>query len=525
MEHGFSIADILAIIRRRLLLLVAPVVVCVAVATGVAFILPPEYTSVARILVESQQIPRNLAQSTVNVSANERVQLIRQRLMTRENLLDVAQRYELFAGQSLSPTEIFREMREAASITSVELATAGRDNVSVSTINIAFRWKTARVAAQVANDFLTQVLQENIRQRNQRAVGTLQFFDQEVARLSDELRRIEESITEFKRVNGDALPGSLEFRRGAVIDLQRRIFEREARRLQLETELQTINERMASGEIGETGGSPAQQELRRLRRQLIEREGIYAPEHPAMRMITGRIQALEATLASVGEDPDAPPAAVVSVKRRIDRITEELALIERQITEDRERIVAMQEAIERTPAVELELNELERSQRGVQIQFNEAVQKRADAAIGERLEVNQQGERFEVIEQPLPPEEPGSPNRPLIIAGGFGVGVMLGGALAALVEFLGRCIRTPRDLEAQLGVRPLVTVPYIGTDRERTRRAWRWRAKLFLLFAIAPLSLFLIDRYYMPLPVFWRRVAEVTGYNDLVRLVASGLGG
>jgi len=58
--------------------------------------LPPVYEASAKILVESQLIPIDLAQPTVTANALERVQAIEQRLMTRDNLLDIVRKFDLF---------------------------------------------------------------------------------------------------------------------------------------------------------------------------------------------------------------------------------------------------------------------------------------------------------------------------------------------------------------------------------------------------------------------------------------------
>ena len=59
-------------------------------------ILPPVYTSSASMLVEPQQIPGDLAQTTVPVDPFEQAQIIEQRLMTRANLLALAERIGIY---------------------------------------------------------------------------------------------------------------------------------------------------------------------------------------------------------------------------------------------------------------------------------------------------------------------------------------------------------------------------------------------------------------------------------------------
>ena len=85
-----------SIFLRRLHYFLVVAVAISAAAVIAAFALPPAYESQTRLLLEAPQIPRNLAASTVNVGTREQLEIIEQRLMTRENLLEVARNQQVF---------------------------------------------------------------------------------------------------------------------------------------------------------------------------------------------------------------------------------------------------------------------------------------------------------------------------------------------------------------------------------------------------------------------------------------------
>src|SRR4051794_15515663 len=87
-----------AVFLRRLPYFLVIVAFLTAGAVTVATILPPVYTSSASMLVEPQQIPGDLAQTTVPVNPYEQAQIIEQRLMTRANLLALARRIGMYEG-------------------------------------------------------------------------------------------------------------------------------------------------------------------------------------------------------------------------------------------------------------------------------------------------------------------------------------------------------------------------------------------------------------------------------------------
>lgn len=90
----------------------------------VAMLLPAEYEAKATLLVRSPQIPTNLASSTVTTQAPEQLQIIQQRMFTRENLLDIANQLQVFdrfkrpdSEQELTVTEKVDEMRDRTTFT------------------------------------------------------------------------------------------------------------------------------------------------------------------------------------------------------------------------------------------------------------------------------------------------------------------------------------------------------------------------------------------------------------------------
>ena len=120
-EQQFDPRIYLNILRRRWLFLIVPAVVIFAGFFWYSRVLPPVYQARATILVESQQIPTDLARPTVSANASERIELIKQRLIARDNLLEIARKYGLYAKDGLSPSEIVDRIRNATSISQIDV--------------------------------------------------------------------------------------------------------------------------------------------------------------------------------------------------------------------------------------------------------------------------------------------------------------------------------------------------------------------------------------------------------------------
>ena len=515
-QQGMGLADYVAILRRRWLLLVAPAVLGLIAAAIVAASLPERYRASARILVESQTIPEDLARATVTSGAVERLRVIEQRLMTRPILLDIAQRFAVFGDRQMSPNAIVFAMREATQFQNVALATIGRNQVTASAIDIVFEAGQAGVTARVANEFVTLLLQENLRTRGESAQETLTFFTGEMDRLGTELRAVEEQIKAFKIANEGALPDSLQFRRSELLAMQARALERERRRAVLAADRRSIQAAIEAGIATGVALSPQEQELQRLRQNLDQSQALYAPSHPTIRTLQGRITALENAIAAsagapggndAGTEPPAAVGAMAELERRLDAIDREIAVLDEQDTREQGRAAAIEASILRTPEVEIALTTLVRRQQNLQVQYQDAVLKRSQAETGERLEVTRASERFEIIEQAQTPQSPIWPNRPLIAAAGFAGGGAIGFALMVLIELLNQRIRTPGDLERRFDLRPIVTIPYIFTERELRRRRLAFRTAGLVVLVLAPVVLYAVDRYVTPL----QRLADAIG--------------
>ena len=91
---------------RRLPWFAVLVAIGSALGLTLASVLPPVYMAQARLLVEAEQIPGNLAASTVQTQATEQLQIIQQRILTRAALLELANRLQVYAPAAGQPARV-----------------------------------------------------------------------------------------------------------------------------------------------------------------------------------------------------------------------------------------------------------------------------------------------------------------------------------------------------------------------------------------------------------------------------------
>lgn len=523
MEATIKLKDIFRMVRRRAVMIMSIVVSFSAVALLLAYFIPPTYIASAKILIVSQQIPGALARSTVTASASERLELIQQRLMTRSNLLGLIDRLDLYSERKdLSKTEKIALMRENTSLNKI---TVSDQKGVVAAFTISYKDNQAKRAALITNEFVTMVLEQNIRARSERASKTHDFFKEEVAQVETELARVEADLAEFKSNNELSMPESLEYRRREVDDIRKRRFERKAELLKLRQQQDIVAGALDSGRYAEATGeelSPQERDLQQLRNELTRARSLYTETHPTIRTLRNRIANMEDNLRAADPTAVLESAAERSsrikgqLQRQLDALNTEIGLLEAAAERDDLREAQLVASIEETPEVAMELNARTRRLNDLKIRFSEAIRKQSFAATGEKLEVNRQAERFEVIEQAQVPERPTSPNRPAIAIGGFAGSVGFALGLAVLLGLLNPSIRTVGDMERKLEMRPLMTVPYIATTSERRRQRREIYLLLILVLVIIPVSLYAIDQYYLPLELLIDDFVERSRIREII---------
>jgi uncharacterized protein involved in exopolysaccharide biosynthesis len=190
------------LLKRRIFYLVIPVVLIASIGAGVALILPPTYLSEGKILVQSQLIPTELVRPTVTSAAQERIQVIEQRLLTRDNLMAIIDKFQLFPERRnlMSVTQLVEMMKKKTSIAALNdsMTFARRSENPTIVFTVGFEDTDPAVAAKVANELVTRILNEDIRDRTSRASDTTKFLSREVQRLQAENAVIEAKIAQAK---------------------------------------------------------------------------------------------------------------------------------------------------------------------------------------------------------------------------------------------------------------------------------------------------------------------------------------
>jgi uncharacterized protein involved in exopolysaccharide biosynthesis len=503
------IADLrfyLRLLPRRL-----PVMILLFLSAAIAGVilaqrLPAMYSTSATLLVEPPQIREDRGQPNQQSPASEQLRVIQQRLLTRANLIDIANDVWVFPDQSsMNPDEIVEAMRRASDIQ----LTIGRDQATL--MRLSFTSNDPEKVTAVVNRYIDIALEISSTATTSQAEDTLVFYEQEVQRYSDELDMQSGRIATFKSEHNDALPENLLYNQTRQSLLQERVSRAERELESLTTQranIERLREREAEPEL-----TNEEELLLDLEGDLSVARSIYSPTNPRVTNLESQVVALRARIAASAAAPADTPTAAPSAQTTvleisIAEIVSRAETLTQEIADAREELLSLRSSIERTPANGILLDGLEREQENVQNLYNASVGRLAQAQTSLNIVAAAKGERITVLEAASVPNEPSSPNRTNVALMGIGAGIALAGGFFLLLELLNQSVRRPMDIVKKLEITPLATIPRIETiSQKRWRRALQIGASLVVLTSV-PIIIWAIDVYFMPLDLLFEKVKD-----------------
>jgi polysaccharide chain length determinant protein (PEP-CTERM system associated) len=530
-EYQHTLQDYLLIMRLRAPFLIGAFFVVLLISATLAIKLPPTYRSTGTILVESPQPDNNLVANTAQNPIAEQISHIEDRVMTRDSLLTISNKYNLFkedAG-SKTTTELIEKMRERISVELVDndpnmsasnkSARSGQIDPHLTSIafRLSFDDKRPEVAFQVSKDLVTLFLDWNMKLRNENAVNKSTFLSDESDKLKAEVDRLDSKISVYKRQNGNFLPEQMELRTSMLARAETDLYEVEREIQNSNDGLRTLEAQLAV-EKNNMGDQPAQ-ELPRLKTEYAKLTATYTEIHPDVRALKRKIEKLEnanksAESTEVTVTPLTSPNQIVAMLQvKVDSVQARIASLTRQKADLKNKISKSEQALGQTPRVKEELEILIRDRDYAQKKYEEFYSKKANAQISANLQSQNISERFTLIEPPILSDQAVKPNRIKLFMTGLLVAVATPVAMVvAIANFDGK-IRGADALAHVLGQRPLAVIPYLlNQEDERLRKRNKRKLKLAIIAAIIAVLLIAIAVHflYMPLDeVFMKILAKL----------------
>ena len=336
-----------------------------------------------------------------------------------------------------------------------------------------------QVTARIAEKFI----EENTKGRAHDAESTLKFYDDELRRINIDLEKKEEQITAFKRSHLGELPQQTDASFRSLDRLESEInsvnenIQRHSDKLAMldkaVQEYQVYGRQNPAFKTASMEPDPLFRQLKELREKLVILKAEFRDEYPEVILTKEGMRKVEEELVELYG-----PDAIKPDKKPLDPYLQDLVKqqseekSELNLLRQREQILRAsrndhEKRVERSPAVEQELQALERDYVSMKGNYAMMLDKRLQARVAENMEKRQKNGKFRILDPASLPRAPIIPNRPRVMMLGFLFGGVLGIGLSVLRERLTPQFRGPEDVELLMGPQLLVAIPDFSFLNER----------------------------------------------------------
>ena len=577
MEQQADIQQYWDVVKRRKLQIIIPAAAVFFLAAVVAFMLPPVYKSSATILIEAQEVPQELVRTTVTGYVEERLQVITQIVLSRTRLLEIIGRFGLYEDLKgrYTTEEIIEKMRGDIAMESIQAEVvnpqSGRPGSATIAFTLSYEAKDPRQAAQVANTLTSLYLEENLRNREEKARTTFEFLENQLDTLRAEILDTEAKIADFKNRHFNALPELMQVNLQTMERLEREIGYKEEqiktlinRKIYLEGQLAAVEPVMYTVNVAGKRVMTPKEELDVLRSEYLGLRATLSDGHPDVIALKKKVEALDGEVsgreelrARYSELQDKESRLAVISKKFSDkhpdviRLSKEVAGLQAEVEALSKKHVVLkreeekpenptyinlqtqiataqleidnarqeldqlkasynmyQKRVEGAPQVEQQYRVLERDYANAQAKYQETMGRLMAAREAKGLEESRMGERFTLVDPPITPEKPDRPNRLAIILIGVVLGCGAGIGFGSMAEYMDQSVRRPEDLEKVAGYPVLAVIPYMETARDRVKKLWKKLVILGAAVAAVVIGLAALHFLYRPLDVLWVQVVR-----------------
>lgn len=455
-EAKLHFLDYWRIIRIRKTVILAVFLLVVITATLVTFILPESYASTARIKVErdqsdisgftapqfSQSFDPYFIQTEFEVIKSEQI------LGRVIDELDLNRKWGAKYNQAqLKTFETMSLLLKAIQLTPVR---------NTSLIEIKVYSEDKDEAARIANSVADKYREYRLTQRQQLSMGGIDALQK---RFEEQAAKMKEKNSEIERLRQelqvpDAMAGEYAPQMMLSMEALRQLSEQ---RIQIQAEYvrqEQLLRRLKALPVDELieaipTAAPDQlltswlEQLTLADQRLIVAKKDYGPEHVEVLKLTGQVEDLQAKIKKrVAGILTGLESKVVSIKEGLDNLQTEVDKAKQEDIENAKKFHPYFEA-------KRELDEMQK----FRALLNQKIElERAEVALPKLSMV-------EIIDRAVASMRPQKPNKPLNIALGVVIGLVVGVGLAFFIEYLDTSVKTIDDVERALGSPVLGVIP------------------------------------------------------------------
>jgi polysaccharide chain length determinant protein (PEP-CTERM system associated) len=490
-NRDLGMDDYLAMLRRRLMVILIPVLLAPLAGFLVSFAFAPRYTSQSLILVETQKVPEGYVQPVVTQDLVQRIATMQQQVLSQKELQPMVERLGLAKGKSVERAidEIREEIRKNPLIEWVSPDAALRQHrpgqSDIPGFYVNYTASNPQEAQQVCTELTSMLLAENLKTREQVAQSTTDFLARQVDLAKHDLDNQDARMAAFKKQYMGQLPGDEDntIKLLAGLNSQLDSYTQALNRAEQDRAYaqSLLSQQLAAWNSSQTSMNPEnlQKQLADLQSQLITLQARYTDDHPDVvktkhdiAEVKRKLSEMNSASAQGGENTDkasaSEPAEIKQLRLQIHQYDQSIAQATREQKLLQDQIHTYQGRLSLSPGVEEQYKALMRDYETAQKFYNDLLAKKNESEMQTDMERRQQGEQMSLLNPASPPDAPSFPNRLMFAGGGLAAGLTFGLGLAIWFEVRDKSIRDEQDVLSALEMPTLVCVPWI--DEKTSRR-------------------------------------------------------
>jgi len=473
---AFDIKKYIDMALRRKWWIIIPFMLVVLAGLTYCLKVPRVYEAQTLILVQPQRVPEDFVRTIVTETVEDRLKTITQEVTSRTNLEKIIQQYNLFAFKlNMLLEDKVERLRE---LITIDVSYGGsRRTDDTNSFTISVRGKDPKKVTEVTNALTFNFIAENLKIRESQAVGTFAFISDELESVRKRLMEKEEELKQYRERYMGGLPEQLEANlsilerlQGQLDQIHSSLRDAENRKVTLQAQI-AEQEKVGAGllmPVSPQGNEPT--DIPSLRNRLASLEARYTQNHPDVIRLKEMLAIMEAERgAKTVDSPERsiPVSREVQVLRsQVQDITLEITSHKAEIKKIRSQVKWYEKKVEDTPKREQELLTLNRDYENLNALYNSLLNRKLEAEMAVSMESKQKGEQFRIVDPAKIPSRPVEPDLKKMILLTLALGLGLGGGLAYLIETMDTSFKTPEEVEKELQLSVLVSMPIRYTVKE-----------------------------------------------------------
>ena len=478
----FDIQKYINIAIKRKWWIIIPFLIVLLGGFTYLLVTPRIYEAETLILVQQQRVPEDYVQPIVSSTVADRLRTIEQEVTSRTNLESIISQYGLYeeSGKVMSMDAKVEKFRK---VININVTNTGRSSDETNAFTISFRCEDPKKAMDVTNTLAYNFISENVKIREEQALGTSTFLSDELESVEERLKNKEEELKEYKERYMGGLPEQLQTNETILQRLQMNLEQLNAnlrdaenRRIELLKEVNAASAALPSQPIQEIETSSLEDDLASKKNELASLESRYTQNHPDVISLRETIAALRKEIAASKAQSESSADEVTgdtteasidqTLRHQLQEINIDIANYKANIEDTNAQIKLYQRKVEDTPKREQELLSLNRDYDNLRELYNSLLNRKLEAELAVSMEKKQKGEQFKIIDTAKIPTIPVEPEMRKIALMTLLLGLGLGCGLAYLMEMMDTSYRIPDDVEKGIQLPILATLPIILTEKE-----------------------------------------------------------